>query len=370
VNAFTLSRADVGVLLSHSALYGLAAILDDAGIPGLRIWWSRGIQPRAHLHAPDLDPDRIGRTVLAHATTHAEPSSWVMSDVEIKKIEQGREKTYSPALMSPRLTTLKDDAGTWDQLQAKWQRLQAARHDALQSLTDAHALLDLRLLAALGEPCYWSHDRKGELRQDDGAARLEMQPRNRGSEFVGNRLRKLAEAVAARDIDTVVAGLAGTGVRDEVAIAKNDSRFLTATGLASPGPTDNALAWCALWGISQFPIAARTNPGGVSARRGIVVASGHLGRSRQEWFYVPVWARPWPTARLRSIIASRQLANAASAGLPQRWAAPDADIAVANAWLHRRGVDGVVRFPIHRFGSDSAPERRAMQGEPLPLAAP
>jgi hypothetical protein len=30
-------------------------------------------------------------------------------------------------------------------------------------------------------------------------------------------------------------------------------------------------------------------------------------------------------------------------------------------------VVGIVRFPIERFGSDSAPERRAMRGITLPI---
>ena len=51
-------------------------------------------------------------------------------------------------------------------------------------------------MAALGEPCYWVSDRLGAIQQDSAASRLEMQPRNIGSEFVGNRLRKLADAAA------------------------------------------------------------------------------------------------------------------------------------------------------------------------------
>jgi hypothetical protein len=34
---------------------------------------------------------------------------------------------------------------------------------------------------------------------------------------------------------------------------------------------------------------------------------------------------------------------------------------------HPRGVIGILRFPIGRFGSDNAPERRARQGEAIPL---
>ncbi len=138
---------------------------------------------------------------------------------------------------------------------------------------------------------------------------------------------------------------------------KPDSR--TATGLASPGPTDNALAWCALWGISQFPLAMRA--------RATAVTSGHFGRSRNEWFYVPMWHQRWHPARLRSILASAPLQVLAATGQGHH---SDAEAEAARRWLSARGVAGVIRFPIARFGSDSAPERRAMRGEPLPAGAP
>ena len=41
----------------------------------------------------------------------------------------------------------------------------------------------------------------------------------------------------------------------------------------------------------------------------------------------------------------------------------DADVSAAVSWLGKRGVAGVVRFPVMKFGSDNAPERRAMSGE-------
>jgi len=124
-----------------------------------------------------------------------------------------------------------------------------------------------------------------------------MQPRNIGSEFVGTRLRKLADAIAARTTGQILGGLLGDSVRDEAGGDAADSR--TATGLAGPGPTDNALAWCALWGISQLPLAMRI--------KGIAVTTGHQGRGRQEFFYVPVWQSPWRPARLRAMLASTQL---------------------------------------------------------------
>ena len=100
--------------------------------------------------------------------------------------------------MSPRLTTFGDET--------TWRQAQENRHKVLDSLTDQGRWLDLRFLAALGEPCYWATDRQGAIQQDSAASRLEMQPRNIGSEFVGTRLRKLADAVAARTAGQILSG--------------------------------------------------------------------------------------------------------------------------------------------------------------------
>jgi CRISPR-associated protein Csb3 len=255
--------------------------------------------------------------------------------------------------MSPRVSPF------WDK--ETWELVQLSRHDALDRLAVASGWLDLRFLAALGEPCYWSRNIKGEQLQDDGASRFEMQPRNQGSEFVGTRLRKVAVTVARRGTAQILVGLQGESVTDELD-SSPDSR--TATGLAGLGPTDNALAWCALWGISQFPIAMRVNDTGRAG--GTAVTSGHISHRPGESFYVPMWKGQWRPARLRTVLASLQLRAAAATGLGLQ-GYTDPRIVAAHAWLAARGVDGIMRFPIHRFGSDNAPERRAMRGEPIPV---
>ena len=45
------------------------------------------------------------------------------------------------------------------------------------------------------------------------------------------------------------------------------------------------------------------------------------------------------------------------------------EISAAHRWLAERGTGGVLRFPVQRFGSDNAPERRALTGQPVPLQA-
>lgn len=335
-----LSGCEPRTLLSHMALYGLGAILESEGVRDVRLGWTDSGDPRPYIAMPAADALGLAALVGRHARSLDGADSWVRRDVTLNGSPYG--------LMSPRLSTFKEDG--------KWAEVQQARGTVLDKLTAERRWLDLRYLAALGEPCYWSLNQKGEPVQDNGASRLEMQPRNRGSEFVGSRLRKVAATVAAREPARILAGLRGESVSDEAGGDKPDSR--TATGFASPGPADNALAWCALLGISQFPIAMRV---GGTAR-----TSGHLSGARREWFYVPMWRGLWHPARLRSVLASQFPRVLASSGLGLT-EYTETEVSAARAWLRSRRVEGVMRFPIERFGSDNAPERRAMRGEAVPV---
>jgi CRISPR-associated protein Csb3 len=339
MTSFVLERSEPRLLLCHLAFYGLAAILENAGHDDLRLSWTPGMAPRPVLSGEGLDPERLGQAVHEHATVRAAKGAWPSERAVVGGKPRG--------LMSPRLSTLID---------AEWEGFQARRHAVLDSLTAAGDGLDLRLIAALGEPSYWRANRKGERLQDDGASRLEMQPRNQGSEWVANRLHPIAQAVADRTVDGVVAGLTGKATVDEVGANRPDSR--SATGFGPPGPVDNAVVWCALWGISQFPIAQRL--------AGAATTTGHVGRTGAGWFYLPVWTGSWRPARLRTVLASKPLRQYAASGLPDETAATAPLVAdPARLWLSARSVSAVIRFPVRRFGSDSAPERRAQLGEIL-----
>jgi CRISPR-associated protein Csb3 len=339
-----LAGCEPYTLLSHMALYGLGAILEADGVRDVHLGWVAPANPRPVISIADIDEQEVAERIRHHARTYTAADSWVQRNIALAGKQRG--------LMSPRLSQFGDDD--------TWKLAQRSRHEVLDELTDACHELDLRFLAALGEPCYWSFNIKRDSLQDDGASRLEMQPRNRGSEFIGTKLRPLAGTVALRDPATILAGLRGDSVEDE--LGHNTSGSRTATGLANPGPTDNALAWCALWGISQFPLAMRVN--GAGRGNGTAVTSGHLSHRRREWFYVPSWKGRWRPARLRSVLASQELRTAAASGLDLA-GYTDPQVAAAKAWLGARNVEGIMRFPIHRFGSDNAPERRAMRGEPI-----
>jgi len=340
MSELVMARADVRLFIWHVALYGLSAILEESGqLPDLRIAWTEGMQPRGRVVADGLDQALADEVVKAHAARHASNDSWVMRDIELSGKWRG--------LMSPRLTKMTDD---------EWPAIQRARHGVIDELDSTGRWLDLRLLAALGEPCYWSMDHKGVMQQGDAASRLEMQPRNQGSEFVGTRLRSLAVAVAGRAPGGAVSGLSGATSVDE--IGNDSASSSTPTGFSNVGPTDNAVAWCAMWGISQLPTVSRA--------RKQAVTSGHLGQRRREWFYAPVWRGEWRPPRLRSVLASGQLRGAASADLEPPIAADATQQAAAGAWLAVRGVVGIMTFPIVEFGSKDAPARRAMAGSSWP----
>ena len=87
---------------------------------------------------------------------------------------------------------------------------------------------------------------------------------------------------------------------------------------------------------------------------------------------------PWRPARLRTILAAAQTRTAASEGTgPQRHALArrhGQDRAESHRQRTRRRpplarpdrhITGIIRFPIEKFGSDNAPERRAMRGQPI-----
>src|SRR5699024_1466252 len=127
-----------------------------------------------------------------------------------------------------------------------WQELQAERLSAIdEAYCPTPRWLDLAFISGLGEPAYWVADSQGKCRPDSGASSWEMKTRNRGEEFIGNRLAGLCQVVADRTPEQVLTGLTGKEPRDEIGGGNINSR--TPTGLSFPAPTDNALAWCALW---------------------------------------------------------------------------------------------------------------------------
>lgn len=337
---------DVRIALSHMAAIGLATILEDAGTPDVKVGWTSGLEPRPLVIAPGIDWTDVADRIKLHAQRHAAQSDWTALTID----------GGSTGLMSPRIRARTTDGA--------WLELANRRSQVIDEQVAGRRWLDLQMIGALGEPAYWRFNARRQRVPDEGASRWEMKTRNRGEDFVQHRLRPLARFVAGRSLESIREGLTGLSVRDEA--GSDDLNSRTGTGLTGPSRVDNAIAWCALWGISQFPVIPRVTRPSRTA--------GHLPRpprshvSRHGWFYLPIPTRPIALPRLRSIIVSGHLARAA---VPADVTTADAAFATqgSRAWLIDRGIGALVRFPIGEFGSANAPERRALFGTVVPLEA-
>jgi CRISPR-associated protein Csb3 len=330
-----LEGNDPRELFTHLLLYGSAALCEQAGLEDLTLSWTQGMSPRPMLGAMGLDEQRLGELVQHHARSHAE-GSW---------LALGQPAEPSRGLLSPRVKTPAD--------RAAWLALQEARQAALEDLTVERRRLDLRLLAALGEPASW-RQRRGDPVPDEGASRLDMQPRNQGSEIVGNRLRPLATAVARRTPEQVVSGLLGRTVLDDLGKGKSDSRG--AVNFRPLGPTDSVQAWVALWGLSQTVLAQQVDRPSRTASHVPRGSSGSLA-PRAGTFVLPVWHGEWRAARLRALLRSAALHRVGLAAIEGLDLPGEAEV-----WLTRRRVTSLFIFPVATLGSTSAPERRALGG--------
>lgn len=337
MNVFT-PAGSITNAFSHFALIGLAAICHSELRSPVTLWWSRERFPRPHLDAA-ADPQTIAEAVHRHAARLASPDSWLTHSID----HEGRATAvFSPRIKEP--TT-----------PAAWRSLQTARHDGLNDLLAADNTLDLSEIGALGEPAYWPTGRT----PDAGASRWEMKTRNRGEEFVGNRLAPLAQHVATRNVDEVLTGLTGQTINDEAGRNQADSR--TATGLSRPGPVDNALAWCALWAISQFPVVHHIDAQSTTA--GTIVDKP---RTHPSLMFLPVPIQPLTVARLRTVLASRQLLRAASAS-DNTEPLNAIEVSAAKKWLTERSIPILMRFNVHVSDNPSAPERQVLEGAALSL---
>ena len=345
MNAHALSGALTSAF-SHFALAGAAAILVDAAYEGrvgdscAKTMWTDESTSRPILSTV-LVGKEVAEVIRDHAQRHTEPGSWVTATVQ-------RGSRAGKGLFSPRLA-----AGTLHELPS----FSAERQGVLEraEATGRMSELDWRMLAGLGEPAWWRYTEK-ECQPDMGASRWEMKTRNRGEEFVGNRLAPLALAVASRSIDEVWVGLIGQALVDE--LGRGDRQSRTPTGLTRPGPVDSALAWCALWGVSMMPTAHVSVADG--RERGFSQSAGVWPRNRVHPTHacLPVFSDPVSPNRFRSLLSTAALDVAAFGALRgETW-----EVARSKAWLARQGARALIRFPVVKGGSDSAPERHLQEG--------
>jgi len=293
-----------------------------------------------------LESEGVADVVHRHAERHTRQLSWVQARVAVGVRSGG-------ALFSPRLK-----ACPAEELPA----FEAERQGALAEAAGSGEMSDLDwgMLAGLGEPAWWRYTAK-DSQPDAGASRWEMKTRNRGEEFVAHRLAPLAGLLARRTPAQVWDGLSGRAVTDE--LGKNSVTSRTATGFTSPRPTDTALAWCALWGISLVPTIHRTFA--ASEINGMSQSPGVWPRDRvhPRLAALPVFVSPVSSSRFRSVMSTASFDIGAFGDLMTA----DPGVSAAKGWLGTQGVRAIVRFPVIVAGSSSAPERQLLAGEVEPL---
>ncbi|GGG79288.1 aldehyde dehydrogenase [Corynebacterium pelargi] len=332
--------------LTHFALLGLAEIAESTFGAGVTLGWSDAAVPRAWVEVPGASEDEVAQAVLDAARTES-PRDWPSV-----RLTYASGATVSP--FSPRIKAIDTDKHPND-----WEKHQAERHIVFDALLEAGDWTELRWLDALGEASYW-HVANNVRQPDRGASRWEMVSRQHGREFVSNRYSLICKEVARWPKKQVIDGVTGVQVRDVIGKQKTASR--SSTGLTPPGPADNALVFCALRGIAAFPLAHRVEE--INATPGAWPATVLHPKS----MLLPVPTAPVTPARLRSVLVSSQLADLHTAMMTidsdqenRKSLALEAD--AARAWLAARMCRAVVRFPILKAGSDSAPERQVLEGE-------
>lgn len=319
----------IDIALTHFAAVGLAAILDEEDMGVSRAWWHDSTPAHAVV-ASDLDQTQVGERLREHASAHSEPNSWVQQ--RITDGPRAGAGLFTARVKAPSIE--------------EWPSYAAAR--AAARPTAICSGLDEQMQLALGEPAWWRCD-ANETRPDDGASRWEMKTRNQGQEFLAHRLAPLATALANRDPERIVAGLTGESVVDET--GKNAAESRTATGLTRPGPVDTALAWCALWGLHVAPTIQR--PDGIGQSPGVWPRLGVHPRSAA----LPVYSKPISPRVFGDVMASRPFDIACD------WInTGNAEVLAARGWLKDHGVRALLRLPILKIGSTSAPERQLLAG--------
>lgn len=310
---------------THFAQYGLASIIQEAAVLGVRMQWHEAVEAYATVTwAGEADP---GQLVVQHAQQKTDSDSWV---------QQVRSPLGKPiGLFSPRVLAMaKDVLPVW----AGWRREELDRVD----LDD----LDRRMIGALGEPAYWRWQVK-DYEPDQGASRWDMADRRSGREFVKDRLQKFAGAVVTLTPHEAWEGLTGLEIRDRVGRNKDDSQ--TPTGFAPPQPMDAAYAWCVLWGISVTTLVP------MARRMGQTAGMSPNHRTHPEGTVLPIFDGPVTVARLRALLRVPDLQAAAFGN-------DDETRRIAARKLASHGVRALQVFPVSVIKTPGAVDRLLRDG--------
>ncbi len=320
--------------LTTFAGLGLALILEGDGAEHVRLGWTDAAEPRMVVTADGYDDEAIAGAIREQAAMCVAPGGWIGCNLQ-GELWKGKKAVFSPRvkISNPKMQ--------WPNLQKE--RLLGINKEVEGEIQQGYAI-NLDLIGALGEPAYWYFTSSGP-KPDGGASRWEMKARNQGQDFVSNRLRQLARIVADRDATAIVSGLIGYTVEDEAYEGKRSDESRTATGLTSPRFTDSALAWCALWGISSFPVIHRLTGASVTA------GAEPIGEFTPTHLVLPVLVGPHSLGRWRAMVVSEQVIQAMEKAESAVAARP------ARAWLVAHGARAILTFRVNVSDNDKAPER-------------
>ena len=256
------------LLLAHLAAYGMAVALDAAGVDVFV-----GHDPRSQSFEPLVT--FAGGQNAARAAVSA--SARQMESIVEHDIEPGSTGNERRATIWARRSL--DRSG---ERLARVVALRARLVDAADSCSDGVAL---GLLAGLGSPLTWGPAR---LKSSGGATALDGVIGNHTSDFVRGVLRPMRRAAADEACDPFLAPDAQTSPDK--------------TGWAPPGTrVRHVHQWLAALGLSLLPVAHR------HTERSRTPACWR--RDRASGVTLPVLKAQCSVARLRALLALRQLAE-------------------------------------------------------------
>lgn len=346
MNKVTIA-GDVSSALTYFAALGAATIADLESDIAAEIHYTEDSRPKAIVSIKELEPIQLATIILDVAKLWSAEESWVHGLLEYKD-----GKSFVPrSPFSPRIKVI-DDSETWRKHQEfRW------RH--IDELFQDRDFLALDFVGAIGESAYWRFESNGR-RPDHGASRWEMKTRNKGQEFIKDRLALMVDELANWTPEQILSGLTGETLRDFGGKVMADSR--TSTGFTTPGPTDVGLAFVALIGLTAFPLSHQTTR--ISATPGAY--PDNVLHTRFAVFPIPTV--PISLRRLESLILSKELKTVTENILGKDESGNvSEDLALSNpgaeSWLRKRGVPAVAKYSVLKTGSSSAPERQILTGE-------
>lgn len=304
------------LLVSHLAAYGLAFVLDDAGIDAFV-----GHDPESQSFEPVVsfaaDRDAVREAIKRSAQRLEE---LVEHDIEPGKRGNDRRSTIWARL-------------SWDRSEERFRTMIALRAGLVAEADRAPDRLAAGLLAGIGTPVTWGHER---MKTSWGATAFDGVLGNHTSDLVRGVLRFTRVAAAALEPDPFSLG-DGT---DDLPGDK--------TGWAPPGTeVDYVTQWLAALGLALLPVAHRPLERSVTP--------GWWREGGQSGVTLPVLAWPMSTPRLRALLSLDALSRITSVS-DAAGAGGNATVrAAAAADLRAFGVHEVVVFERrNRAGSGSS----------------